>query len=113
MNARLQMRTTRIFAAANDHPPPLRDNKMSIFKALSGKKVIIRTHHAGVWFGTLTHKKRDEVIIADAVAVFGIIPEKSKICAPVPQVWLQAIEILPASFTAIKSIEDAPIVVAE
>ena len=102
---------------------------MSIFKALSGKKVIIRTHHAGVWFGTLTHKKRDEVIIADArrlyrwwakesislsaVAVFGIIPEKSKICAPVPQVWLQAIEILPASFTAIKSIEDAPIVVAE
>ena len=91
-----------------------------------GKKVIIRTYSAGVWFGLLEQKEKNEVILKDArrmyqwfckesislsaVAIYGINQDKSKICIAVPVVWLEAIEILPCSDESINSLETAPIV---
>lgn len=88
-----------------------------------GKKVIIRTYSAGVWFGTLAQKAGNEVILKDArrmwqwwaaksislsgVAVYGIKQEKSKIAPAVGEIWLEAIEILPVTDEAAKSIEGA------
>ena len=93
-------------------------------KELIGKKVIIRTYSAGCWFGTLEDKKRNEVILEDArrlwkwfaaegislsgVARAGLVHDKSKVCAPVKAVWLEAIEIIPCTQEAITSIESAP-----
>ena len=86
-----------------------------------GKKVIIRTYSAGVWFGTLDQKAKSEVILKDArrmwkwwaaesislsaVSIHGVRPEKSKIAQAVESVWLEAIEIIPCEDKAIKSIE--------
>ena len=94
-----------------------------------GKKVIIRTYSAGVWFGTLDQKDGNEVILRNArrmwlwwaeegislssVSVHGIKNEKSKIAEAVPSVWLEAIEIIPCSESAIKSVEGAPNAKAE
>ena len=91
-----------------------------------GKKVIIRTYSAGVWFGLLEQKEKNEVILKDArrlyqwfckesislsaVAIYGINQDKSKICIAVPSIWLEAIEILPCSDESINSLETAPIV---
>ena len=88
-----------------------------------GMDVIIRTYAAGVWFGTLAKKARNEVILHSArrmwkwkcregislseLACQGIDPEGSRICSPVPMVWLEAIEIIPVLDTAVKSIKDA------
>lgn len=90
-----------------------------------GKKVIIRTYSAGVWFGLLEQKEKNEVILKDArriyrwfckesislsaVAIYGINQDKSRICVAVPNVWLEAIEILPCSDKSINSLETAPI----
>lgn len=98
-------------------------NVASKIHPMIGKKVIIRTYSAGVWFGKLLQKDEDEVILEDArrmyqwwckesislsaVAVYGINQEKSKICVPVDCIWLKAIEILPCKDVAIKSIEEA------
>ena len=89
-----------------------------------GKKVMIRTYSAGVWFGTLEQKAGNEVILKDArrlwrwwaaesisisaVAIHGIKRDKSKIVEPVDLVWLEAIEIIPCTETAIDSISGAP-----
>jgi len=94
-----------------------------------GKKVIIRTYSAGVWFGTLSEKDRSEVILKDArrmyrwwayesislsaASLHGIKHDKSKICEPVSLVWLEAIEILPCTPKAIGLIEGAENVKAE
>ena len=94
-----------------------------------GKKVIIRTHSAGVFFGVLAEKHGKEVILEDArrlyrwwaaesislsaVALHGILYEKSDVCEAVPEIWLEAIEILPCSDVAIASIEGAENVEAE
>lgn len=88
-----------------------------------GKKVIIRTYSAGVWYGTLSEKEGKEVVLTDArrlwrwwaaesislsgVANFGIKQDKSQIAPKVEGVWLEAIEILPTTETAQKSIESA------
>lgn len=88
-----------------------------------GKKVIIRTYSAGVWFGELSQKDRNEVILLNArrmwtwwakegislssVAVNGIIQYKSKIAEAVDSVWLEAIEIIPCTNAAIELIESA------
>ena len=88
-----------------------------------GKKVIIRTYSAGVWFGTLEQKDRNEVILRAArrmwswwakegislssVSVHGITQDKSKIAEVVDAVWLEAIEIIPCYDQAIMSIESA------
>ncbi|WP_416768504.1 DUF6948 domain-containing protein [Sulfurimonas sp. ST-25] len=98
-------------------------------KGMIGEKVIIRTYSAGVWFGTLTQKAGNEVIIKDArrmwrwcakksislsaVALYGVQQEKSKIAPALPSVWLEAIEIIPCSADAIESIQGCPDVEAE
>lgn len=94
-----------------------------------GKKAIIRTYSAGVWFGTVVEKSDNEIILANArrmyrwwakesislsaVAIYGIKEDKSKIVEAVPSVWLQPIEIIPCSEVAIKSLEGAENVKAE
>lgn len=88
-----------------------------------GKSVIIRTYSAGVWFGTLSQKAGNEVVLTNArrlwrwwakesislsgVANFGIIEQKSKIAPAVESVWLEAIEIIPTTEIATKSISGA------
>lgn len=89
-----------------------------------GYDVIIRTYSAGVWFGMLAKKDGNEVVLHDAarrmwkwkckqgislseIALYGINHEESRICAPVPAVWLEAIEIIPVSDEARASIMGA------
>lgn len=104
-------------------------NTPSIDEFAIGKTVIIRTHSAGVWCGTLSQKTKNEVILTNArrmwswcckesislsgVVQYGIIGEKSKIAAPVGCVWLEAIEIIPIDGDAAESIMGAEIVQAE
>jgi hypothetical protein len=87
------------------------------------KKCIIRTYSAGVWFGEIAEKDGNEVIVKNArrmwqwwaaesislsgVAVYGIKQDKSKIAPAVDQVWLEAIELIPATKKAIETIEGA------
>lgn len=94
-----------------------------------GQTVIIRTYSAGVWCGTLEKKAGNEVILRGArrmwrwwcaksislsgIVNYGINQCKSKIAPPVPEVWLEAIEILPIVGEALKSIMDAPYAQAE
>lgn len=93
-----------------------------------GSKVIVRTYAAGCWFGTLSEKAGSEVIIKDArrmwywkaeqgislsaCAMYGV-SSQSKIVEAMPSVWLDAIELIPCSEAAIKSIEGAKNVKAE
>lgn len=97
--------------------------------AMIGKKCIVRTYSAGVWFGEIEKKAGNEVIVKNArrmwqwwaaesislsaVAIHGILQEKSKICEAVDAVWLEAIEIIPCTDKAIDSIERAPNVKAQ
>lgn len=97
--------------------------------SMLGKKCVVRTHSAGVWFGEIAEKAGNEVVVKNArrmwhwhaaesislsaVALYGINQDKSKIVAAVPTVWLEAIELIPASDKAITSIEGAPNVKAE
>lgn len=106
-----------------------KEQKTEGLNCMIGKKVIIRTYSAGVWFGTLEQKDRNEVILRAArrmwswwakegislssVSVHGITQDKSKIAEAVDAVWLEAIEILPCTEAAINSIEDAPNAKAE
>lgn len=94
-----------------------------------GQKCIVRTYSAGVWFGEIAEKSGNEVIVKNArrmwrwwaaesislsaVALHGIIHDKSKIAEAVPSVWLEAIELIPASDKAITSIEGAKNVQAD
>lgn len=96
--------------------------------SLIGKKCIIRTYTAGVHYGEIVEKSGTEVIVKNsrrlwqwkakesislsAVAKFGIDQSGSKICAPVDSIWLDAIELIPCTDDAIKSIEGAEIVKA-
>lgn len=89
-----------------------------------GKEVIIRTYSAGVWFGVLSQKAGNEVILTKArrmykwwakesislsgVARHGIKQEDSKICGEVDSVWLEAIEIIPVTGNSAESIRTAP-----
>ena len=97
--------------------------------AMLGKKVIIRTYSAGVWFGELEQKAGNEVILKNArrmwrwwakesislsaVAIYGVKQEESKIIEAVDSIWLQAIEIIPCTDKATESLENAPNVEAE
>lgn len=94
-----------------------------------GKKVIIRTYSAGVWFGVLDQKAGNEVILKNArrmwqwwakqgislsaCALYGVKHDQSKIIEPVESIWLEAIEIIPCTDVAIQSLESAPHVEAE
>ena len=93
--------------------------------SLLGEYVIIRTYSAGVWAGFLKEKVKSEVYLTDArrlyywkniegislsgISLNGLDKEASKICAPVPKVWLKAIEIIPCSKKAQESIINQPI----
>jgi len=98
-----------------------RESSESGLNSLVGKKVIVRTYSAGVFFGKLIEKSGSEVIIADArrlyywkttnagislseVAISGLHSD-SKVCAPTSSHWLQAVELIPCSLESIKSIE--------
>ncbi len=86
-----------------------------------GEKVIIRTNSAGVHYGELVEKAGEEVILKDARRLYywkttnkGIslsevsktgLYSTSKVCTAVDNIWLQAIEIIPCTTIAIKSIE--------
>lgn len=102
---------------------------MDTLNKMVGKKVIIRTYSAGVWFGTLDEKAGKEVILTQArrmwkwhtkqsislssCAIYGVDRNKSKIVEAVGLVWLEAIEIIPCTKDAIISIEGAENVIAE
>ena len=89
-----------------------------------GKEVIIRTYSAGVWFGVLSQKAGNEVILTKArrmykwwakesislsgVARYGIKQDDSKICGELDSVWLEAIEIIPVTGNSAESIRTAP-----
>ena len=45
---------------------------MSINESLIGKKSIVRTYSAGVWFGTVDQKESDEIIPATDAAIESI-----------------------------------------
>ncbi len=95
----------------------------STLNSMIGEKVIVRTYTAGVFFGTLDQKAGNEVILKDArrmwtwwakksislsgCALYGIKDDKSKITPAVDSIWLEAIEIIPCTKEAIKSIEGA------
>ena len=112
-----------LFSGAQTQQQPASLNSMV------GKKCIVRTYSAGVWFGEIAEKSGNEVIVKDArrlwrwwaaegislsaVALHGIKHDKSKVAEAVPSVWLEAIELIPASDKAIASIEGAPNVQAE
>tara|TARA_R110000751_G_scaffold40111_1_gene95241 strand:- start:30 stop:413 length:384 start_codon:yes stop_codon:yes gene_type:complete len=88
-----------------------------------GEKCIIRTYSAGVWFGEIEQKSGKEVIVKNArrlwrwrttesislsaVAVTGIDASGSDLAPTVPSVWLEAVELIPCSRAAIKTIEGA------
>lgn len=98
-------------------------NTTATLNSMVGQHVIIRTYSAGVWFGVLDQKAGNEVIIKNArrmrrwkvnqsitlsgAARYGIDQEKSKIVDAVDAVWLEAIEIIPCTKVAIKSIGGA------
>lgn len=100
-----------------------KQNESTGLNCMIGEKVIIRTYSAGVWFGELDQKNRNEVILKNArrmwrwwtkegislssVAVHGIQSDKSRIAEPVMMAWLEAIEIIPCTDSAIFSIESA------
>lgn len=104
-------------------------NSKPIASRMIGKQVIIRTYSAGVWFGKLSEKSGSEVIIKNArrlwkwwakesislsaVAIHGLNLDKSKVCEAVDSIWLDAIEIVPCTDIAIKSISEAKNVSAE
>lgn len=90
-----------------------------------GKKVIIRSAGAGVFFGTLAEKNGDEVSLTDCrriwywdgaasiseLAVSGVTkPSECKFSLTVPEITvLQVIEIIPCSEAAISNIEAVPV----
>lgn len=103
------------------------ENKVQTQKgatSLIGQYVIIRTYSAGVWAGYLKEKVKNEIYLTEArrmykwvniegISLSGIalngLSKESNICAPVPIVWLEAIEIIPCSEKAKKSIINQPI----
>ena len=104
-------------------------SQQSGLNGMIGKKCIVRTYSAGVWFGEIAEKSGNEVIVKNArrmwkwwaaegislssVALHGVKHNESKIVEAVPAVWLEAIELIQASEKAVASIEGAPNVKAE
>lgn len=96
---------------------------------LMGEYVIIRTYSAGVWFGLLSEKSGNEVILKNArrmwswkaaksislsgIALYGINDSGSKIVTAIESVWLEAIEILKCTEVAISSLKGAKDVEAQ
>lgn len=93
-----------------------------------GEYVIARTYSAGVWFGKIKNKIKDEVILTEArrlycwktksgislseVALYGLAENDCKICESVDKVWLNQIELISMTSEAIKSIKEYSVYVA-
>lgn len=110
---------SQFFSASQEKP---KNDFMADFiaKSFIGKSVLIRTFSAGVWAGELWKKSGNEVILLSArrlwkwkattgislseVSQFGVVENESRIAAPVPTIWLEAIEIIPMNLLAIESI---------
>lgn len=91
----------------------------------TAKKVIVRGDRSGVFFGTLVERNGREVKLTDCrrlwrwdgaasisqLAVDGTVaPENCKFPTPVPEIEiLDAIEVIPCTEKAIKSIENVPV----
>ena len=104
------------------------DNNTGL-QAMVGKKCIVRTYSAGVWFGEIEQKTGNEVIVKNArrlwqwkaaesislsaVAVYGVDAAGCRFAPAVESVWLEAIELIPASEGAIRSIESVSNVKAQ
>lgn len=117
-----------LISGNNDHAEQKEPSREGLNRMI-GEKVIIRTYSAGVWFGVLSEKAGNEVILSNArrmwqwkakesislsaVSIYGIDDDKSKIVAPVDSVWLEAIEIIPCTINSINSIEGAENVKAQ
>ncbi len=103
---------------------PAQASNTNGIQTMVGKKCIIRTYSAGVWFGEIADKSNNEVIVKEArrmwqwwadksislsgVALYGVRHDKSRIAPPVESVWLEAIELIPTTDKATQSIEGAP-----
>lgn len=85
-----------------------------------GKKVIVRTYSAGVFYGTLVGKEKKEVVLNNAIRIWfwdGAFtlsklamdgtskPENCKFAVPVNEICLEMIEIIPCTHKAQASIE--------
>jgi hypothetical protein len=88
--------------------------------SMIGKQVFAKDLSSGkVWYGTLMNKKSNQIILNDAykfqyfkpkkglstigASLFGIDQSESLLNDRVKYVWIEAIEIIPASLTAIQS----------
>ena len=125
------MDSIRISTPAKQPDDPIPQEKTSQvgLSDFIGKYCIVRTYSAGVWAGYVTKKSGNEVIVSSArrlyrwkaassislsaVAMAGINRSESKICAPVDEVWLEAIELIPATSEAMDSIVGADCVEAK
>ena len=106
-----------------------RPQEATTLNSMLGQSVIVRTYSAGVWFGVLSEKYGNEVILTQArrmyrwwaaesislsaVALHGIREDKSQIVEAVPSVWMEAIEIIPCSLRAAKQLKGAANVKAQ
>lgn len=108
---------------ASDNPSvPEMDKKTKLVDIFfMGKKSIIRTYSAGVWYGEVFEKDGDEVILKNAtrlmdwktkksislsaVAKYGVDDSGCRFAPPVDYIWLNQIEIIPCTEEAIILIE--------
>ena len=125
MNDQLILRLLEMLVSNNNQEKQTIQENKTASTSLLGEYVIIRTYSAGVWAGFLKEKVKNEVYLTDArrlyywsniegislsgISLNGLKKETSKICAPVPIVWLKAIEIIPCSKLAQQSIISQPI----
>lgn len=125
MNNQLILNLLEVLISNNNQEKQNAQENKTVATSLIGEYVIIRTYSAGVWAGFLKEKVKNEVYLTDArrlyywsniegislsgISLNGLKKESSKICAPVPIVWLEAIEIIPCSKVARESIINQPI----
>ena len=125
MNNQLILKLLEMLVSNNNQEKQTIQENKTASTSLLGEYVIIRTYSAGVWAGFLKEKVKNEVYLTEArrlyrwsniegislsgISLNGLKKETSKICAPVPIVWLKAIEIIPCSKQAQESIINQPI----
>ena len=125
MNNQLILNLLEVLISNNNQEKQTIQENKTASTSLLGEYVIIRTFSAGVWAGFLKEKVKNEVYLTEArrlyrwsniegislsgISLNGLKKETSKICAPVPMVWLEAIEIIPCSKLAQQSIINQPI----
>ena len=125
MNNQLILKLLEMLVSSNNQEKQTIQENKTASTSFLGEYVIIRTYSAGVWAGFLKEKVKNEVYLTEArrlyrwsniegislsgISLNGLKKETSKICAPVPIIWLEAIEIIPCSKLAQQSIINQPI----